>query len=76
MQKKDGYWIYFVGGIAEGNTNSISPIMIQNPAEQLNKIPNINIQPAAYLIEQTDKLHLTAISHGDVIGFMLQNPSI
>jgi hypothetical protein len=65
------YWIYFVGDFRQNSADLVRPIMIRDPANRLQQMEQLSIQPADYLITQRASLQLRAAG-GDVCpGFDL-----
>lgn len=70
-EKGDMYWIYFIGGFPQKRTSEITPIMIQNPAARLSKIPQLSVEVATYIISECDKLPLRAFGQKTLKGLVL-----
>ncbi len=65
------YWIYFVGNFRTGHEDDIVPIMIQDPATRLARIPGLRLQASTYVVTQSADLAFKRIPDQDITGLVL-----
>jgi hypothetical protein len=66
----DKYWIYFIGGFKENQTEVI-PIMIRNPVKRIPELIEMKMRVAKYVVEATKDLLLIPIPSREVKGWLL-----